>query len=134
MLQQNEALARVTALARKSGVVSSFDDIRSSVTDAAISQHRTAIVAPSRSADEHVRDLVFNSAVREIFLHYFVQVCSAQLCAHLHEKILIFELIDVGSVFLCVLACYVSFATNTEKVIRFVECKLVKFYILGNKM
>jgi len=74
MLQQNEALARVTALARKSGVMSSFDDIRDSVTDTAISQHRTATVAPSRSADEHVRDLVFNSAIREIFLHYFVQV------------------------------------------------------------
>jgi len=74
MLQQNEALAKVTALARKSGVMSSFDEIRDSVTDAAISQHRTAIVAPSRSADEHVRDLVFNSAIREIFLHYFVQV------------------------------------------------------------
>jgi len=77
MLQQNEALARVTALARKSGVVSSFDEIRNSVTDAAISQHRTAIVAPSRSSDEHVRDLVFNSAIREIFLHYFVQVRSS---------------------------------------------------------
>jgi len=77
MLQQNEALARVTALARKSGVMSSFDEIRNSVTDAAISQHRTAIVAPSRSSDEHVRDLVFNSAIREIFLHYFVQVRSS---------------------------------------------------------
>ena len=76
MLQQNEALAKVTALARKSGVMSSFDEIRNSVTDAAISQQRTAIVAPSRSADEHVRDLVFNSAIREIFLHYFVQVSS----------------------------------------------------------
>jgi len=75
MLQQNEALAKVTALALKSGVTSSFDEIRNSVTDAAISQQRTAIVAPSRSAaDEHVRDLVFNSAIREIFLHYFVQV------------------------------------------------------------
>jgi len=76
MLQQNEVLAKVTALARKSGVASSFDDIRNSVTDAAISQHRVAIVAPSRSTDEHVRDLVFNSAIREIFLHFFVQVCS----------------------------------------------------------
>jgi len=74
MLQQNEALAKVTALARKSGVMSTFDEIRDSVTDAAISQHRGAIVAPSRSPDEHVRDLVFNSAIREIFLHYFVQV------------------------------------------------------------
>ena len=80
MLQQNEALAKLTALARKSGVTSSFDDIRNSVTDAAISQHRTAIVAPSRSADEHVRDLVFNSAIREIFLHYFVQVGPFAFC------------------------------------------------------
>jgi len=80
MLQQNEALAKLTALARKSGVTSSFDDIRNSVTDAAISQHRTAIVAPSRSADEHVRDLVFNSAIREIFLHYFVQVGPFAVC------------------------------------------------------
>ena len=74
MLQQNEALARVTELARKSGVLSSLEEIRASVSDAAISRNRHAIVSPSRSADEHVRDLVFNCAIREIFLHYFVQV------------------------------------------------------------
>ena len=71
MLQKNEVLAQVQALARKSGVVSSYEDISESVTDAAIFRHRATV---SRSQDEHVRDLVFNSAVREIFLHYFVQV------------------------------------------------------------
>jgi len=74
MLQQNEVLAQVQALARKSGVVSSYEDICESVSDAAISRHRSGLASPSRSLDEHVRDLVFNSAIREIFLHYFVQV------------------------------------------------------------
>jgi hypothetical protein len=74
MLQQNETLAQVQALARKTGVISSFEDICESVTDAAINRHRSGLASPSRSLDEHVRDLVFNSAIREIFLHYFVQV------------------------------------------------------------
>lgn len=73
MLRQNEVMAQMQALARKSGVT--CDDISESLTDVAISRHRTgASTSFTRSTDEHVRDLMFNSAIREIFLHYFLQV------------------------------------------------------------
>ena len=72
MLQKNEALAKLTALARKSGVMSSLDDIKDSLTDAALQAHKSGFGRPS--LDDHAKDLIFNNAIREIFLHYFLQV------------------------------------------------------------
>jgi|SRR6218665_125877 len=74
MLQQNEALARVMALSKKSGVISSLDDIRDSLSDAAILAHRSGFSPSRASLNDHVKDLMFNSAIREIFLHYFLHI------------------------------------------------------------
>ena len=74
MLQQNEAMAKMTALAKKSGIISSLDDIRDSLTDAAIHASKSGLSASRALLDDHVKDLIFNSSVREIFLHYFLHI------------------------------------------------------------
>lgn len=82
LIQNNETLAKITALARKTGVINSLDDLRESlgVDDLkaeclAASAPRQREPTPPRSPpDQHVSDLIFNSAIREIFLHYFLQM------------------------------------------------------------
>jgi len=72
MLQQNETVAKITALAKKTGVISSLEDISSSLVD----PMRSGNGRPHQ-LDAHTKDLIFNSAIREIFLHYFLQIFSA---------------------------------------------------------
>ena len=72
VLQQSEALAKITALAKKTGVISSLDDISESL-------HKTSIDSISVSkrlgtVDDHAKDLMTNNMIREVFLHYFLQM------------------------------------------------------------
>ena len=68
VLQQSEAMAKMTALAKKSGVITSLDDI-SETLDTPSSKAR-----PRVKLDKHHLDLIYNNSVREIFLHYFLQI------------------------------------------------------------
>ena len=73
ILQQSEAMAKITALAKKSGVISSLDDISETLGDGP----PTTTKSRSRvKLDKHHLDLIYNNSVREIFLHYFLQVFS----------------------------------------------------------
>ncbi|ELU14295.1 hypothetical protein CAPTEDRAFT_228570 [Capitella teleta] len=78
LIQNNEALAKITALAQRTGVISSLDDLKDSLGaagDAAAGPPPIKPPAPPKSPpDQHVTDLIFNSAIREIFLHYFLQI------------------------------------------------------------
>lgn len=73
VLQQSEALAKITALAKKTGVISSLEDISDSLNDDMF-KTQTNVKAPLA---DHVKDLIFNSSIREIFLHYFLQIFNA---------------------------------------------------------
>jgi len=83
MLEQNDTLARLTAIARKTGVVSSLDDIRDGVTDAAMAVHKSGMSSTvglgaaglsGTLLSDHARDLIFNNTMREIFLHYLLHI------------------------------------------------------------
>ena len=78
ILQQSEALARITALAKRTGVIQSLEDITDSSTSQAASA-AAAGQAQQRAAepDAHVQCLVANSSFREVFLHYFLQMFSS---------------------------------------------------------
>ncbi len=67
MLQQNEALARITELAKRTGVISSLEDISELAKDTGRLPHR-------HKTDRHVKDLIFNNSIREIFLNYFMHI------------------------------------------------------------
>ena len=104
ILQQNEALARITALAKRTGVIQSLEDITTTTSAAGgvesqglggggasgssssqgvsgkqISGAESASSSSSSnmSTDPHVRDLMANSSFREVFLHYFLQMFSS---------------------------------------------------------
>ena len=70
LLQQSEALAKITALAKKTGVISSLEDINESWRLETDSQK-------SRPMDKHMQEMVCNNYIREIFLHYFLQIFSS---------------------------------------------------------
>ncbi len=73
LLQQNEAMAKVTALAKKAGVISSLDDISASLDE---DLNRAKGYRPPK-LDQQAQNLIINSSIREIFLHYFLQMfCS----------------------------------------------------------
>ncbi len=67
MLQQNEALAKITALAKRTGVISSLEDISELARDPSKLPRR-------QTTDRHVKELIFNNTVREIFLNYFMHI------------------------------------------------------------
>lgn len=70
MLQHNEALAKITALAKRTGVISSLEDISDSIT-------------PDSSQNFHAplsldaRRLINNNSIREVFLHYIMLMFSS---------------------------------------------------------
>ncbi|KAI0236071.1 DENN domain-containing protein 5A [Lamellibrachia satsuma] len=71
MLQRSSsALAKITELAKKTGVISSLDDITGCLTEADAS--RLQNFRPQ--LDPHVEDLVVNSNIREVVLHYMLQM------------------------------------------------------------
>lgn len=75
ILQQSEALQRVTAIARRTGVISSFNDLgRPCKIDK--EGNWSPIV---RDSDNHkyLENLKFNNAIREIFLNRFTCLFSA---------------------------------------------------------
>ena len=70
ILQQSEAMAKITALAKKSGVITSLDDISETLGEGPpTTKSRTRV-----KLDKHHLDLIYNNSVREIFLHYFLQI------------------------------------------------------------
>ena len=69
MLQQNEALAKITALAKRTGVISSLEDISELAKD-------TSKLPRRHTTDRHVKDLIFNNSIREIFLNYFMHILN----------------------------------------------------------
>ncbi len=71
LLQQSEALAKITALAKKTGVISSLEDISDSLV-LETEGHRGRL-----AEDKHLEELVCNNYIREIFLHYFMQIFSS---------------------------------------------------------
>ena len=73
ILYQSEAMARITALAKKTGVITSLDDISESLAKQASLQQRDSKRAVT-SLSEHDRDLMTNNNIREVFLHYFLQL------------------------------------------------------------
>ena len=82
ILQQNEALARITALAKRTGVIQSLEDITSGAeTVKGDQQPKPDVAVTGKSTpdppDPHVRDLMANSSFREVFLHYFLQMFSS---------------------------------------------------------
>ena len=71
MLQRSSsALAKITELAKKTGVITSIDDITDCLTEADAS--RLQNFRPQLSP--HVEDLVVNSNIREVVLHYMLQM------------------------------------------------------------
>jgi hypothetical protein len=80
ILQQNEALARITALAKRTGVIQSLDDITSGDRQGNAASAEGASGAGKNTPeppDPHVRDLMANSSFREVFLHYFLQMFAS---------------------------------------------------------
>ena len=73
ILQQSETLAKITALAKKTGVISSLEDISDSLNDDIF---RTQGPVQKPPLSDRVKDLIFSTGVREIFLHYFMQIFS----------------------------------------------------------
>ena len=84
LLQQNETMSKITALAKRTGVISSLDDISGSLTQ---ELHRSQQLGRGPAVDPHTRVLVVNSSIREIFLHYFLQIfCSYEsFVIHLNQ-------------------------------------------------
>ena len=91
ILQQSEAMKRITALAKRTGVITSLDDISDTLDkvhmrDGAATEKRSASSAAAQSdvqqqqqqqLSEHERDLITNNVIREVFLHYFLQILQA---------------------------------------------------------
>ncbi|KAK2158758.1 hypothetical protein LSH36_164g02017 [Paralvinella palmiformis] len=74
LLQQNETVVKITALVKKTGVIMSVDDINDTLTSELQKAQQGSHSVPM---DEHTRVLIMNSSIREIFLHYFLQIfCS----------------------------------------------------------
>lgn len=76
ILQQSEAFSRVTALAKKTGIISSLEDITESLGDALNDDRSrlkgvTALKAP---LDDYARELLTNSALRSIFACFFCKI------------------------------------------------------------
>lgn len=77
VLQQSEALAKITALAKKTGVISSLDDISETLKHTGVGGSTTNVRSRQSGAiDDHSRDLIINNMLREVFLHYFLQMFS----------------------------------------------------------
>lgn len=70
MLQHNEALAKITALAKRTGVISSLEDI----SDSLIKQDPSHNFNTSLTRDAH--HLITNNSIREVFLHYIMLMFS----------------------------------------------------------
>ena len=86
LLQQSEAMAKITALAKKTGVISSLEDIRlpsasagagagaGGAENGSAGKSKPKPLSPKIFQDKHVVNLIFNNNVREIFLHYFMTI------------------------------------------------------------
>ncbi|XP_064612538.1 DENN domain-containing protein 5B-like isoform X2 [Liolophura sinensis] len=74
VLQQSEAWARIAAIAKKTGVWTSLEDLtdttNKNITEKVISEPKEPTTMPARDLDE----LAFNNCVREIFLNCFVHM------------------------------------------------------------
>ena len=73
ILQQSEALAKIAAIAKKTGVITSLDDLSERLNKE--NSNGTAKLEKQRAT--YTQDLVFNSAVRETFLNCFLQIFHA---------------------------------------------------------
>ena len=81
ILQQSEAMAKITALAKKTGVITSLDDISETLARVGTGSSGTGSSSGSRGGSrssqvlsDHDRDLITNNILREVFLHYFLQI------------------------------------------------------------
>ena len=84
LLQQSEAMAKITALAKKTGVISSLEDLHlpsnSSQGEGSGGKGKPKPLSPKIFQEKHVTDLIFNNNIREIFLHYFMQIFNTYEC------------------------------------------------------
>ncbi|XP_022243870.1 LOW QUALITY PROTEIN: DENN domain-containing protein 5B-like [Limulus polyphemus] len=73
IFQQSEALQRVTAIARRTGVITSLQDLQKP------KKHECERIKKSLASNEqqYVEDLKFNNAIREVFLNRFIQMFSS---------------------------------------------------------
>ena len=83
LLQHSEALAKITDLAKRTGVIASFEDISESLVLESDHRHRHGI------HDRHLEELISNQYLREIFLHYFLQVSHVTENCYCLSKLLI---------------------------------------------
>jgi hypothetical protein len=84
LLQQSETMSKIAALAKRTGVISSLDDISDSLKQDLPWTQQGSRAPP---VDPHTRVLIVNSSIREIFLHYFLQMfCSYEsFVIHLNQ-------------------------------------------------
>ena len=71
--QQSEALARIAAIAKKTGVISSLEDISSSFAEES-SAVTSQSLRGSGHYDKDTQSLLNNLTLREVFLHYTLQM------------------------------------------------------------
>ena len=88
ILQQSEAMKRITDLAKRTGVITSLDDISDTLEKVSVRDDSTADKrsltssaaqhgATRQQLSEHERDLITNNVIREVFLHYFLQILNS---------------------------------------------------------
>lgn len=77
ILQQSEALAKIAAIARKTGVISSLEDLHDVINDNRKKKREKKIIEEVDSEDGHLKELKFSNAVRETFLNRFLHIFNS---------------------------------------------------------
>ena len=73
ILQQSEAFSRVTALAKKTGIISSFEDISESLNES-LNNEKSLLKTAKATLDDYARELLTNSTLRSVFVCFFCKI------------------------------------------------------------
>ncbi|XP_022250655.1 DENN domain-containing protein 5A-like isoform X3 [Limulus polyphemus] len=77
ILQQSEALQRITAIAKRTGVITSFEDLHKPKKRDSDRSNKSAISKGLGNGQQYMEDLKFNNAIREVFLNRFIQMFNS---------------------------------------------------------
>ncbi|XP_013380096.1 DENN domain-containing protein 5B isoform X2 [Lingula anatina] len=76
-LEKNDTLAKIMAIARRTGVLGDTEDIHDVLSDRRKKKDKKKPEDEIESEDNHLKDLKFNNAVREVFLNRFLHIFSS---------------------------------------------------------